>query len=85
VIALVEQAPVGRRHRDDAGHLLGVDRLPEYGVDATALRGARLRVGSARDRYGPDADRRGDGDGPLQEIPAAVRHRRHGCLPRGLV
>ena len=42
--AFVEQALVGRRHRHDAGYILGLDRLAERAVDARPReRGALLR------------------------------------------
>ena len=69
--ALVEQALVGRRHRHDAGHVLGVDRLPQHAVDAGA-HGALLRLGpaGAEWRCRPRRRRRG------RRFPSA---RRGGC------
>ena len=75
--ALVEHALVGRRHRHDAGHFLGVDGLPQDAVDVRPYwRGRPLGFGPARggDARGCDGS---DGGGTLQEVPARRRGWRH--------
>jgi hypothetical protein len=51
--AFVDQALVGRRHGDDAGDFLGIDRRLEHRIDARETRGA-LRVRGLRPRGAAD-------------------------------